>query len=73
MDVKTEEWRRLHNYELRDLYSAPHIIRVIKTNELGGGEVSHTETGEVHTGFRWRDLRERDHLEDVGLDERIIL
>jgi len=37
MDVKTEEWRRLHNYELRDLYSAPHIIRVIKTNELGGG------------------------------------
>ena len=30
-------------------------------------------TGEVYTGFRWRDLRERDHLEDVGLDERIIL
>jgi len=37
MDVKTEEWRRLHNEELHDLYSASHIIRVIKTNEVGGG------------------------------------
>ena len=30
MNVKTEEWRRLHNEE-------PHIVRVIKTNEVGGG------------------------------------
>ena len=30
-------------------------------------------TGEVHTGFCWRNLRERDHLEDPGLDGRIIL
>jgi hypothetical protein len=31
------------------------------------------ETGEVHTAF-WRgDLRERDHLEDLGVDVRIIL
>jgi hypothetical protein len=27
----------------------------------------------VHTGFRWGDLREGDHLEDPGLDSRIIL
>jgi hypothetical protein len=26
------------------------------------------ETGEVHTGFWWRDLRERDHLKDLGVD-----
>jgi hypothetical protein len=24
-------------------------------------------TGEVHTGFWWGDLREGDHLEDLGV------
>jgi len=29
--------------------------------------------GEVRTGFWWGDLREIDHLEDSGVDGRIIL
>jgi hypothetical protein len=29
--------------------------------------------GEVHTGFWWGDLRDGDHLEDPGVDGRIIL
>jgi len=28
--------------------------------------------GDVYTGFWWGNLRERDHLEDPGLDGRII-
>jgi len=29
--------------------------------------------GELHTGFRWGDLKEKDLLEDRGIDKRIIL
>jgi hypothetical protein len=31
------------------------------------------KTGEVHTGFWWGKLRTRDHLEDLGVNGRIIL
>jgi hypothetical protein len=27
----------------------------------------------VHTGFFWGNLREGDHLEDLGVDEKMIL
>jgi hypothetical protein len=30
------EWRKLHNEELRDLYSSPSIIRMIEEDEMGG-------------------------------------
>jgi hypothetical protein len=29
--------------------------------------------GGAYTGFWWRNLKERDHLEDPGIDKRIIL
>jgi hypothetical protein len=29
--------------------------------------------GDVHTGFWWGNLKERDHLEDLAVDGRIIL
>jgi len=29
--------------------------------------------GQVYTEFRWGNLRERDHLEDPGVDGRVIL
>jgi hypothetical protein len=29
--------------------------------------------GEVHIGFWWGNMRERDHLEDSGIDGRVIL
>jgi len=31
----TGEWRKLHNEELRDLYSLPNIVRVVKSRRMG--------------------------------------
>jgi hypothetical protein len=36
-DEVTEEWRKLHNGELHNLYSSPDIIRQIKSRIMRGG------------------------------------
>jgi len=39
-DEVTEEWRKLHNGELSDLYCSPNIVRVIKSRREMGGACS---------------------------------
>jgi hypothetical protein len=61
-DEVTGEWRQLHNEELRDLYSSPCIIRIIKSMRMrwaGHG----ARMGEKRNAYRllWGNQRERDH------------
>ena len=73
-DKVTAEWRKLYNEELYDLYSSPNIIQVIKLwSKKWVGHLARMGRREVHTGFWWGNLREWDHLEDAGVDGRIIL
>jgi hypothetical protein len=37
------------------------------------GHVAHRGRGEAYTWFWWGNLRERDHLVDLGVDGTIIL
>ena len=74
MDEVTREWRKLHIEELNDLYYSPNILPVIKSRRMKwAGHVARMGRGEVHTGFWWGNLRERDHFEDPSIDGRVIL
>jgi hypothetical protein len=54
---------------LRRMYSTPNVIRIIKQRRMRWA----VYVAKVHTGFWWGNPKERDNLEDRGIDWWIIL
>jgi hypothetical protein len=61
-DEVTGEWRKLHNEELRDLYSSPSIIQIIKSRRMRWAGSHSTNGGRgTRIDYWWESQRERDH------------
>ena len=68
------ERRKLHNEELNDMYTSPNTVPVIQSRKTKWAEhIASMGRAELFTGFWWGNLREIGHLEDTGVDGRIIL
>jgi hypothetical protein len=63
-----------HSEELHDMYYSPYIIWAIKSRRMRwAGHVARMGREGVRRGFWWRNLREWDHLEGLGINGRITL
>jgi hypothetical protein len=69
VDEETGEWRKLHSEELHILYLSPNIIRRMRWRGMWHA----WERRENYTRFWWESPKERDLLQDQGIDGRMDL
>jgi len=54
--------------------NAHQMLSGLSNREEDGRGMLHVwERGEMHRGFWWGDLRERDHFPNLGIEERMML
>ena len=70
-DDLRQEWRRIRNEELHDLYSSPSIIK-IKKSGMGRACSTYGRQERCIQGLIGNS-EGIDHLENIGVDGRIIL
>jgi hypothetical protein len=71
-DEVTGGWRKLYN-EIHNLYSSPNIVRMINSRRMRC--VGHAVCmGKMRNAFKfwWESLKGIDHLEDLGIDGRML-
>jgi hypothetical protein len=62
----------LHNEESHNLYSSRNIIRQIKSKRMRwAGHMARMGEERKCTRFWWKNPKERDHLEELGVDWRM--
>ena len=72
-DEVTRECGKIHNEELYDLNCLPDIIRVIRSRMRWAGHVARVGERRGTCRVLVECLRDRVHLEDPGVDGKIIL
>jgi hypothetical protein len=73
MEEVAVDWRRMHNEELNNLYASSNTIRMIKSRRTRAVHVARMGKMIMCTKFWSQHLKGRDHLEDSGVDGKIIL
>ena len=71
-DERTGKWRELHNEELNNLYSSHTIVRVMRRMRWAGHVAYMRENRGLYSVLVGKP-EGNNHLEDLGVDVRIIL
>jgi hypothetical protein len=74
-EVMGDDWRKLHNKELHNMYTSPNIIRMIKSRRMRwAGHVARMGKTGMHIGYRWESLKEgrprHRWVDNIKIDRR---